>query len=432
MDQQSQIPPAPASLATWFRIGLMSFGGPAAHISVIQQEICERQKLADYDTYLRGLNFAVLLPGPEAVQLATYLGWRTGGIAGGLKAGFGFVLPGAALIILATVLLIQGGKMPLVEAAFSGVQPVIVAFVTVALFRMARNALKDRVTVGLAIFALVIMSLFSGVFPLIVLIAGALGAIVLPDGQAGYLVPNEDAGNPGLRRQAVLTFVSGSAIWFCLMALCLLLLPFDPFGALGLVISTAAISTFGGAYPAIAFVGDQAVQAWGWLSEAKMIDGLALAETIPGPLSLYNGYIGAMAAAGLGPGQAVLAGALAICFTFLPSFTLVLALAPYVDRLYAISLVRAALAGITAAVVGHHRQACALPDLRGLSARQQSGLAQHRHRNRGRTSPPQGTPLTRERHRRRRSARSHILAMTDGALDLAVARVQQTAVSFEI
>ena len=117
------------SLGTWVKIGLLSFGGPAAHISVIQHEICERQKLADYDTYLRGLNFAVLLPGPEAQQLATYLGWRLGGISGALQAGLGFILPGTVIIILVTLMMIQGGEMPLVKAAFRGVQPVIVALV---------------------------------------------------------------------------------------------------------------------------------------------------------------------------------------------------------------------------------------------------------------------------------------------------------------
>ncbi|MEM7428513.1 MAG: chromate efflux transporter [Pseudomonadota bacterium] len=352
MNADLQAPASPPSLATWFRIGLMSFGGPAAHISVIQQEICERQKLVDYDTYLRGLNFAVLLPGPEAVQLATYLGWRLEGTAGALKAGLGFILPGAALIILVTVMLIGGGEMPLVQAMFRGVQPVIVALVTVALFRLARSAVKDGVTAGLAVFALVVMSLFSGVFPIIILIAGALGAIMLPDGQAGYVMQEDESERPAAPWQTAYALAAGAVIWFTLMALCLAFLQFNPFVGLGLVISTAALSTFGGAYPAIAFVGDQAAHTWGWLSETQMIDGLVLAETIPGPLSLYSGYIGAMAAADLGTSQAVLAGALAICFTFLPSFTLVLAFAPYVDRLYAISLVRAALAGITAAVAG--------------------------------------------------------------------------------
>ncbi len=352
MSQDAPHSPESPPLETWVRIGLMSFGGPAAHISVIQQEICERQKLADYDTYLRGLNFAVLLPGPEAVQLATYLGWRLGGVKGALKAGLGFILPGAALIILVTIMLLKSGDMPAVQAVFRGIQPVIVALVTVALFRMARNTLKNGVTSALAVFALVAMSLFSGVFPLIIIIAAAVGAVMLPDGQAGYLVQDETTEPASHRRQMSYSLGVGTAIWILLMALCLTMLPFNPFGGLGLVISTAAVSTFGGAYPAVAFVGDQAVVSWGWVTQSQMIDGLALAEAIPGPLSLYNGYIGTMAAADLGTTHAVLAGFLAICFTFLPSFTLVLALAPYVDRLYSISLVRAALAGISAAVTG--------------------------------------------------------------------------------
>lgn len=352
----SQVDPPqsePASLWLWFKLGLMSYGGPAAHISLIQSELCERRKLADYDSYLRGLNFAVLLPGPEAQQLVTYLGWRISGIPGALLAGLGFVLPGAVLMIAATLWIAERGDVPLIQAAFKGVQPVIVAFVTAALFKLARSNLKSKLGLGLAIFALVTMMLFSGIFPLIILISAALGALLLTDGNDYHqLNPQNPEGQANHKRTLFTVLAIGSALWFGLTALCIWVLPFNPYFGLDIVISTAALGTFGGAYPAVAFVGEQAVSTWGWLSRSEMIDGLALAETIPGPLSLYNAYVGTMAASGHGVWGAVLGGVLAVCFTFLPSFTLVIACAPYVDWLYSISLVRAALAGVSAAVVG--------------------------------------------------------------------------------
>ncbi|MEM8645157.1 MAG: chromate transporter [Pseudomonadota bacterium] len=156
----------------------------------------------------------------------------------------------------------------------------------------------------------------------------------------------------GRKRTTITVLGVGSAIWLALTVLCIFVLPFNPYLGINIVMSTAAMATFGGAYPAVAFVGEQAVTTWGWLSRSEMIDGLALAETIPGPLSLFNVYVGTMAAIGHGVWGAVLGGALAVCFSFLPSLTLVIAFAPYVDWFYSISLVRAALAGVSAAVVG--------------------------------------------------------------------------------
>ncbi|MEM8688863.1 MAG: chromate efflux transporter [Pseudomonadota bacterium] len=353
MSQPDDLPAERAPVWLWLKLGLMSFGGPAAHISLIQSEICERRKLATYDTYLRGLNFAVLLPGPEALQLATYLGWRISGIPGALLAGAGFVLPGAILMITATLWIATKGDAPLIKAVFAGVQPVIVAFVTAALFKLARNHLRSKLALGLAVFALVAMMLFSGVFPLVILIAGALGALLLADGHDYYEInPQADDTPAGRKRTVIIVLGVGSVIWLALTALCIFVLPFNPYMGIDIVMSTAAMATFGGAYPAVAFVGEQAVTTWGWLSRTEMIDGLALAETIPGPLSLFNAYVGTMAAIGHGVWGAVLGGALAVSFSFLPSLTLVIAFAPYVDWFYSISLVRAALAGVSAAVVG--------------------------------------------------------------------------------
>jgi len=348
----SKVPQKPPAWL-WLKIGLMSFGGPAAHISLIQQEVCERHKLTTYDTYLRGLNFAVLLPGPEAQQLVTYLGWRIGGIAGALKAGLGFVLPGAIIMILVAALLATGAEIPWIKAIFQGVQPVIVALVTVALFRFARHNLKNGFCMLVAVFALVTMNLVNGVFPIIILVAAALGAIVLPDGETGYYV-DEDAQqlSSNTKQRTLKTIGAGLGIWLILTGLCIWILPARPYLGLDMVLTTAALSTFGGAYPAVAFVGEQAVGTWNWITQEQMIDGLSLAETIPGPLILYNAYVGTLSAAPHGFSGALLGGVLAVCFTFLPSFTMVLAFAPYVDWFYSISLVRAALTAISAAVIG--------------------------------------------------------------------------------
>ncbi len=241
----------------------------------------------------------------------------------------------------------------MIKAAFSGVQPVIVAFVTAALFKLARSNLKSKLGLALAVFALVAMMLFSGIFPVIILVSGILGAVLLTDGHDYFELNPQTTEEPGNRRRTMfMVLATGAGIWLVLTALCVWVLPFNPYLGLDIVISTAALGTFGGAYPAVAFVGEQAVTTWDWLTRSEMIDGLALAETIPGPLSLYNGYVGTMAAIGFGLWGAVLGGALAVTFTFLPSFTMVIAFAPYVDWLYSISLVRAALAGVSAAVVG--------------------------------------------------------------------------------
>ncbi|MEM8646640.1 MAG: chromate transporter, partial [Pseudomonadota bacterium] len=204
MSQPDDVPAERAPLWLWLKLGLMSFGGPAAHISLIQSEICERRKLATYDTYLRGLNFAVLLPGPEALQLATYLGWRISGLPGALLAGAGFVLPGAMLMIAATLWIATKGDVPLIKAVFAGVQPVIVAFVTAALFKLARSNLKSKLALVLSVFALVAMMLFSGVFPLVILIAGVLGALLLSDGNDYYEInPLADDKPEGRKRTTI-------------------------------------------------------------------------------------------------------------------------------------------------------------------------------------------------------------------------------------
>ena len=337
----------------WLKIGLMSFGGPAAHIALIQTEVCERKKLASQQSFLRGLNFAMLLPGPEAQQLATYLGWRIAGIPGGLVAGLGFVLPGAVVMITATILLATSSEVSYLNAIFKGVQPVIVALVGHALYNIGRRALTGGVALAIAVAAFAAGQYLGISFPVIAL-AAALTSITI-----ARLMPHkheeaeeEHEPAPGGKRRAFLILALGIGLWCLVTAACALLLPAEPFLGIARLITTAALVTFGGAYAVIAYVGEQAASAMGWVSQDALLEGLAVAETIPGPLVLFNTYIATLAGYAHGPFGAIIAGALAIFYTFLPSLTVVLAGAPFVERIYAIAAIRAALSGISAAVVG--------------------------------------------------------------------------------
>ncbi|MGI9483501.1 MAG: chromate efflux transporter [Hyphomicrobiales bacterium] len=337
----------------WLKIGLISFGGPAAHIALIQTEVCERRKLASQQSFMRGLNFAMLLPGPEAQQLATYLGWRIGGIPGGLVAGLGFVLPGAVFMIAATIFLALSGDVPFMQAIFKGVQPVIVALVAYALYNIGRRALTAPAAIAIAVLAFVAGQFLGISFPVIALVAALVSLAI------GKLRPDESEKSedelgpaPRRKRRAVIIFGTGIGLWCLITAMCAFLLPAEPFLGIARLITTAALVTFGGAYAVIAYVGEQAATTMGWVSKTALLDGLAVAETIPGPLVLFNTYIATLAGNVHGIAGAITGGALAVFYTFLPSLTVVLAGAPFVERIYAIAGIRAALSGISAAVVG--------------------------------------------------------------------------------
>jgi chromate transporter len=337
----------------WLKIGLMSFGGPAAHIALIQTEVCERQKLASQDSFLRGLNFAMLLPGPEAQQLATYLGWRIGGIPGGLVAGLGFVIPGAIFMIAATLAVHESGDVPLVDAVFRGVQPVVVAFVAFALVNIARRALTGSAAIAMAVAAFIAGQFFGVSFPMIALGAAVISLVLMPRGRNRIEEIGENrAPAPGDKRRAVSILATGIGLWLAVTGLCVFALPVEPFTGIARLITTAALVTFGGAYAVIAYVGEQAAGVLGWITKTDVLDGLAIAETIPGPLVLFNTYVATMAGFKAGVWGAVTGGLLAVFYTFLPSLAVVLAGAPFVERLYAIGPVRSALSGVSAAVVG--------------------------------------------------------------------------------
>ena len=326
----------------WAKIGLLSFGGPAGQIALMQDEVVTRRGWVSPDSFDRGLAFSMMLPGPEAQQLATWLGWRLGGLVGGLIAGLAFIVPGAILMILLAWIAAAHGEVPIIAALFAGVQPVVIALVLAAMHKLAKRALGGPLHWGLAVAAFVAIYFLGVPFPVVVA-AAALAGLALPSSVETAPI---EAGTPVWRHAALTLGVAAGVIFgiFLLNRGAVL----DEVAAL---FTTAALVTFGGAYAVLPFVADQAVEIYGWLSPEAMLNGLAIAEATPGPLILVNtyaGYFAGWSASGAGVHTAVLA----TFYTFAPSFALILAFAPAVERLYAIPWAKRALAGVSAAVVG--------------------------------------------------------------------------------
>ena len=366
--------PAPGfreALRFWLKLGCISFGGPAGQIAIMQTELVDRRRWIGQDAFLRGLNFCTLLPGPEAQQLATYIGWRLHGLKGGLAAGGLFVLPGALLLLVLSWVAAAGSRMPAVAAAFAGLKPVVIAIVLHAVWRIGRRALKAWQAVALAGAAFLALFVLGIDFPWIVAAAGAIGWLSTRNGASPFLgAPHGgkaggagSGGGPALGRQPDFAprLARHLAAYAMLLGLGVALVMWRfgtvPFADIATLFTKAAFVTFGGAYAVLPYVAEEAVRGYGWLIPAQMLDGLALAETTPGPLILVLQYVGFFAGwnAIQGPGQlggAVAAAALTTWCTFLPSFALVLTGAPYIERLHEDRRIGAALGAITAAVVG--------------------------------------------------------------------------------
>jgi chromate transporter len=358
----------------WLKIGLLSFGGPAGQIALMHRVLVDEKKWIGEARFLHALNYCMVLPGPEATQLATYIGWMLHRTAGGLAAGVLFVVPGALVILALSTVYAGFQTVPLVQALFFGIKAAVLAVVIEALLRIARRALKNAWMYALAAAAFVGIFFFDIPFPLIVVaagIAGYLGGRWRPE---RFRVVNPHAGaGPEPPRAAELALdarpaVSGAATAATILAwLCVWLAPVaalwlalgwsNPFTEIGKFFSAMAIVTFGGAYAVLAYVAQEAVTTYGWLSAGEMLDGLGLAETTPGPLILVLEYVGYLAGfrhpLGLDPYLAGTLGALlTVWVTFAPSFLFIFAGAPYVERTRGIEGFSAALSGITAAVVG--------------------------------------------------------------------------------
>lgn len=338
----------PEMWRTFGRIGILSFGGPAAQIALMHRELVDEKRWLEEQDYLRALSFCMLLPGPEAMQLATYAGWRLKGVAGGLLAGLLFVLPGALVILALAAAYVQWGHLDGVQALFIGVKACVAVIVVEALLRVARRALKGAVHRWIAILAFVGLFFFGLPFPLIILLAALVGMMALPAAPPPALASQPDAGHGHLPA----TLGIGLALWGApLLALWLAGQSF--LLTLGLFFSKLALVTFGGAYAVLAYMTQAVVQDLGWLETGQMIDALGLAETTPGPLILVTEFVAYVAGHGQGSaGLALAAVALTLWVTFVPCFLWIFAFAPYIDRIARRPRLQAALAGITAAVVG--------------------------------------------------------------------------------
>jgi chromate transporter len=347
--------PSFAELVRLFaKIGALSFGGPAGQIALMQRELVDNRCWIEPARFNHALNFCMLLPGPEAQQLATYCGWLLHGVRGGLATGLLFILPGAMVMLGLSLLYVTVGKSDLAQALLFGVKAVVLAIVLEALFRVAKRALKRRSDWLIAVAAFLALFLLHVPFPLVILVAGLIGyfrvgdVAVSAENQATFMAPHKP-----LR----ILFI-GLTLWALPVLLMVLLFgPDAVFAKLSLFFSKMAVVTFGGAYAVLAYVAQEAVQAYRWLTPAEMIDGLGLAETTPGPLILVLQHVGFLAgwrnSAGLSPLAGGLLGAgVTTWVTFTPSFLWILLGAPYVEKLRQNVKLSGALAGITAAVVG--------------------------------------------------------------------------------
>jgi chromate transporter len=344
----------------WFKVGCLGFGGPAGQIALMHRLVVDEKKWVSDAQFLHALNFCMLLPGPEAQQLATYLGWLLHGLRGGLVAGILFVLPGLCVILALSAAYAAFGHLPWLTGIFFGLKCAVIALVAEALWRVAKRALKRRSDWVVAALAFLALYALHIPFPLVILAAAAFGFFA-----AWYKPPQRKSGDDTadriITRQGSnpwATLLIGLGLWLGPIALCAWLLGGSHlFTQMGWFFAKMAVVTFGGAYAVLTYVSQQAVEHYAWLSAGNMIDGLALAETTPGPLILVLSFVGYYAAheqPGVLP--ALLAGLVGSAFvtwvTFAPSFLWIFLGAPYIERLRQNRLLSAMLATVTAAVVG--------------------------------------------------------------------------------
>jgi chromate transporter len=354
-EQEHGHPSFAEALGTWARVGILSFGGPSAQIALMHRIIVDEKRWLDEQRYLNALGFCMLLPGPEATQLATYTGWRLHGLAGGLAAGLLFVLPGAAVVLALSMIYAAFGQVPFVDALFFGVKAAVLVIVVEALLRIARRALKSPKHWLIAAASFIAIFFLALPFPLIVFATALLGfmrpAVRAEPHSAAHV--SELAGPV----QTLRTIAIWLAVWFVpLLAVAAAFGRDHILTQLGWFFSKLAVVTFGGAYAVLAYMGQDVVVNRGWLEAGQMMDGLGLAETTPGPLILVTEFVGFLAAWRASPGFAMpmgLMGALiALWATFAPCFLWIFAGAPYVEWLNDQPRLKGALSAITAAVVG--------------------------------------------------------------------------------
>ncbi|WP_341704536.1 chromate efflux transporter [Ferrovibrio sp.] len=365
MDQKTDMshPGFGEALRVWAKIGLLSFGGPAGQIAMMHRVLVDEKKWVSEPQFLHALNFCMLLPGPEAQQLATYVGWLLHRAKGGVAAGLLFILPGLTVILGLSTVYMLWRAVPVVEGLFFGLQAAVLAIVIEAVQRIARRAIKTRFLLGLSAAAFVGIYMLQIPFPLIVLGAGLTGWLVgrsRPDWVAATAAKDDrdvlPSVPPSWRRSLLLLGIFG-LLWFGPLLWLQAGLGGDHvFSRIAVFFSEMAVVTFGGAYAVLAYVAQQAVSTYGWLSADEMLHGLGLAETTPGPLILVLTFVGFVAGfrdSGLDPlAGGLLGGLLATWVTFVPCFLWIFLGAPYVERARHVRAFAHGLAAITAAVVG--------------------------------------------------------------------------------
>ncbi len=347
--------PFSEALRTWAKIGVLSFGGPTAQIALMHRVIVDEKKWLSEQQFLNALSFCMLLPGPEAMQLATYAGWRLHGLKGGLAAGLLFVLPGAFVVLALSMIYAAFGNVPVIEAIFFGIKAAVLVIVIEALLKISKRALKLTEHWIIAALSFVAIFFLGASFPLIVLAAALFGYVRISATDAAKVT---SSGLPLIANSATLRTI---AVWLVIWAAPLLALA-GLFGRdhvvtqLSLFFSKLAVVTFGGAYAVLAYMGQDVVAHYGWLEAGQMMDGLGLAETTPGPLILVTEFVGYLAAYRNGGGSPVVMGLLgafvALWATFVPCFLWIFAGAPYIEWITSQPRLKSALTAITAAVVG--------------------------------------------------------------------------------
>lgn len=363
------------ALRVWIRIGLLSFGGPTGQIALMHQELVDRRRWISNSRFLHALNYCMLLPGPEAQQLAVYIGWLLHRTWGGIVAGTLFVLPGALLLWLVSYIYVAYGQVPWIEAIFYGLKPAVLGIVAAAVLRIGNKALKNAVMWCVAAAAFVGIFFLNLPFPLIVLSAGLIGLVggrlfeskflVVRghgSGNSGPSVIDDTAATRDEHRASGGRTVRTATIWVILWALPIVTIALwlgrdHVLFQQAVFFSKAAVVTFGGAYAVLPYVAQQAVETHGWLSAPQMLDGLGLAETTPGPLILVLQYVGFLGAwshpAPFSPLMNATLGSIVTTWcTFVPSMLWVLVGAPYIEAMRGQKLLTCALSSITAAVVG--------------------------------------------------------------------------------
>ncbi|WP_395106207.1 chromate efflux transporter [Actinomadura sp. SCN-SB] len=361
------------AVRTWFQISLQTFGGPAGQIAVMQRALVEEKRWIGQQRFNHALSYCMLLPGPEAQQLAIYIGWLLNGTRGGLVAGTLFVLPGVLALLALSVIYVAYGSTTAVTALLAGLAPAVLAIVAQAVIRVARRSLVHPALIALAVAAFVALAFLAVPFPVVIAVAALVGWLLhrcAPDVlRKGNGRGKEDGRTPLIPddalhhaqptwRHAVKVLAVGLVVWgLPLAAVVALTGTGSVFTAQGLFFSGTALVTFGGAYAVLAFVAQRAVETYGWLGPSEMVRGLALAETTPGPLIMVVQFVAFLGAyrdpGGLDPWAAAFLGALLTTWvTFVPCFIFIFLGAPHVERLRGNAAISAALTGITAAVVG--------------------------------------------------------------------------------